>query len=86
MTNVLLNLLGLILTVVSAFLMWLYPPRMRYFTEEGSQVVQFINNARLENEAIGKRQAILSKIAPLLLALGFGLQLPLAIVSLLQAR
>ncbi len=40
MTVALLNLFRLALTVVAAFMMWLFPPRMAYYTEKGEQIIQ----------------------------------------------
>ena len=82
----LLNLIGLALTVAAAFVMWYFPPRMKYFTEDGAQVVTWTNNPNQGNACLGRMQARLSKWAPFILGVGFLLQLPAAIVAVCSAN
>ena len=80
-----LNLVGLVLTVAAAFLMWYFPPRTAYYTEDGAQVVQWTNNPKPEKARIGWLQARRSEWAPFVLGVGFALQLPSAVLSVWQA-
>ena len=82
MTVALLNLVGLVVTAIAAFMMWCYPPRMAYYNEKGEQVMQWTSNAQPQKERIGKLQTRLSKWASFILAIGFALQFPSAIVAL----
>ena len=86
MNSAVLNVLGLIVTTGAAFLMWRFPPRGAYFTEKGEPVVQWMGSSSEEKTSIGKWQVRLSKLAPFFLTLGFTLQLPAAVVSVLAAR
>jgi hypothetical protein len=52
-----------------------YPPRVVQYSEDGSAPFTFANNPTPEGRTKGKRQAILGKTGPLLLGIGFLLQL-----------
>lgn len=80
-----LNLIGLTLTVVAALLMWYFPPRVASYNENGAQFVQWTNAPKPEKVKVGKLHARLARFAPLVLALGFLLQLPSAIAALMPA-
>ena len=82
----LLNLTGLALTVTAAFVMWYFPPRMKYFTEDGAQVVTWTNNSDQGNARLGRMQTRLSKWAPFILGIGFAFQIPAAIVAVCSAN
>ena len=76
-----LNVLGLVVTTLAASLMWLYPPRIAYYTEKGAPHIQWVNSSLPAKATIGKWQMRLSKTAPVLLCIGFALQLPSAVIS-----
>ena len=76
-----LNLIGLAITTVAALLMWRYPPRVTYFTENGEVKVQWTSNADPAKSKLGVRQVRLSKLALFLLFLGFFLQLSAATLA-----
>jgi hypothetical protein len=73
-----LNIFGLVLSTVAAFLMGWYPPRVLQYTEEGSGTITFTSQPTAKGKALGKRQAFFSKAAPWLLGIGFALQLAAA--------
>lgn len=77
-----LNVLGLLLTTVAALVMWAFPPRMRYYTDKGEPVVTWTDVAYPSQVIKGRFQARLSKVGPVLLACGFALQLPNALIAL----
>lgn len=70
-----LNMVGLVLGACGAFLMAWYPPRVHPYNEDGSAAFAFTSNPTPEGRIRGKRQAILGKTGPLLLGVGFLLQL-----------
>lgn len=74
----LLNVLGLIVSTIAAVIMFYYPPRVRAFTEEGSENISWINNPKPEYAPRGKRQIYFGKVGPGLLGIGFFLQLSAA--------
>ena len=76
-----LNVLGLSVTTAAAVLMYYFPPRgLTQYTVEGAAEVQWVNNATSDGRAKAARQARLSRLSTLLLALGFTLQLIAAIL------
>jgi hypothetical protein len=73
-----LNVFGLVLGAIAAFLMAWYPPRVQTYTEDGRTLGVWVGKATEEGKAIGKRQAMLGKIGPRLLGVGFLFQLAAA--------
>jgi hypothetical protein len=76
-----LNVAGLVLNTIAAGLMYYFPPRVQQFTEKGEAFLTFVSNPKEQKASVGKRQARLTKVGPGLLALGFGLQLVSAFLS-----
>jgi hypothetical protein len=70
-----LNIVGLAFNTIAAILMYYFPPRVQLFTEKGESLVMWLSNSNEKKAAIGKRQILLAKFGPALLALGFSLQL-----------
>jgi hypothetical protein len=63
--------------------MYYFPPKgLTQYTPEGAAEVQWVNNATADGKAKGVRQARLSRLSPLILALGFALQLTAAILPI----
>jgi hypothetical protein len=55
--------------------MFYYPPRDRVLTAEGAEIGSWMNKPNPKDAGRGKRQLILGKAGPGLLAVGFLLQL-----------
>lgn len=81
MTAAHLNFLGLIVSGLSAVWMIYAPPRVRQFTPEGQLVITVTSNALPEGAARGRLQAAWW-LGPLLLLIGFALQIPAAWIAL----
>ena len=73
-----LQFIGLIVNTVAAALMGFYPPRVRQLMPDGSTIVTWVNRADPAKAGGGRRQVLLSRLGPWLLALGFVLQVPSA--------
>jgi hypothetical protein len=76
-----LNVIGLVLATIAAVLMSFFPPRVRLYTEKGESFTQWTSDAKEEKRSLGMWQARLSKSGPVLLVVGFVLQLIAAFVS-----
>ncbi len=76
-----LTLLGLGLGIISAALMFYYPPRIQFYTEKGAPVIPWIGNPKEEKKSVGKWQVFLSKLGPGLLILAFLVQLAGVLLS-----
>jgi hypothetical protein len=74
-----LNILGLVLGAIAAFLMAWYPPRVQAYTEDGRQQGSWVGIATEKGKRIGKRQAMLGTAGPYLLGIGFIFQLAAAV-------
>ena len=70
-----LNLAGLVTTTVAAALMFYFPPRVASYTQNGEPYVSWIGSVVEGKKRSGKLQLTLSKLSPLILCIGFGLQL-----------
>lgn len=86
MSIALLNAIGLLITTCAAFLMWRYPPRLAYFTEKGEPHFQWVGDSSPEHVSSGRWQRRFSRLAPVLLTIGFALQLPAAVVAAWPAK
>ena len=80
-SSTIFNVLGLIVGVVAAGLMYCFPPRIQLYTEDGQSIVTWLSNPREEKKYIGKWQVRLSKLGPLLLGAAFLLQMVGAFLS-----
>jgi hypothetical protein len=81
----LLNVIGLVFSTIAAALMYYYPPRgIDQFTGDGSPYVQWIGSITKEGKDIASRQAFFAKVAPVLLGLGFLLQLGSAFLQIIK--
>ena len=78
-----MNLAGLVLGAIAAYLMFRYPWRGPLYTPDGAVVFTWTNGPDPKNTGAGKRQAFLGRYSPLLLTLGLALQLPGALEALL---
>jgi len=82
-----LNTLGLLLATGAALLMYYCPTRVQLYTEKGDSVVTWTRGTPSENmKRRGQLQIALSRIAPLLLAFGFLLQLAGILLPLCDSR
>jgi hypothetical protein len=77
-----LNLIGLLLALVAALLMYYFPPRLLQYTEKGEPIVNWFGNPDEKKKTIGRWQMRASKYAPILLSFAFLLQLIGAILSI----
>lgn len=77
--------LGLLLGLVAAVLMYYFPARVIQFTEKGEGQITWVNNSTDEGKRKGRTQIVLSKTAPWLLAMAFLLQLPALMLPLFEA-
>jgi hypothetical protein len=77
-----LNLIGLLVALVAALLMYYFPPRLLQYTEKGEPVINWVANPDEKKKAIGRWQMRASKYAPLLLCLGFLIQLIALLISI----
>lgn len=73
-----LNILGLVLGAIAAFLMAWYSPRVQTYTEDGRMQGPWVGKETEEGKAIGKRQALFGRVGPWLLGIGFLFQLAAA--------
>ncbi len=68
----LLNVVGLLITVVAAFVLYLYPPRFTpAYTESGEQKVTLINPTTPEGKAYAEQWGRYAWWGPVLLIVGF---------------
>jgi hypothetical protein len=84
MVSIALNVIGLVVGIIAALLMFFYPWRGVSYTAKGEAEVKWLANGAEKNIARGKTQIFLSKAAPWLLALGFMLQLASVFVALCE--
>lgn len=77
-----LQVAGLVVTTVAAALMGLYPPRVQQYTARGEPFYSWIDSRQPTKASTGRRQVLLSRLGPWLLAVGFVLQLPSAVLAL----
>ncbi len=77
-----LNVVGLLITVGAAFVLYWYPPRFApSYTESGEQKVTFINPATPEGKAYAKQWERYAWWGPVLLIVGFLAQFVAAILG-----
>ena len=75
-----LNAVGLSITLVAAFILYLYPPRfVPAYTESGERKVTFVNPATPEGLAYAKQWDRYARVGPPMLVAGFLAQLAAAI-------
>ena len=75
-----LNAVGLSITLVAAFILYLYPPRFApAYTESGERKVTFVNPATPEGLAYAKQWDRYARVGPPMLVVGFLAQLAAAI-------
>lgn len=77
-----LQVAGLVITTAAAALMGVYPPRVRQYSPDGQAHVTWVTPVATDMARTGRRQVLLSKVGPWLLAVGFVLQLPSAVLAL----
>jgi hypothetical protein len=70
-----LNIVGLVIGVVAASLMYYFPPRVLQYTENGEPIMVWSSNKIPEKVGIGKWQLKLTRIGPILLGLAFIFQI-----------
>jgi hypothetical protein len=80
--SVIVSGLGLVLGTIAAGLMFWFPPSLASYTEEGQRHAAFVHPSTEEGRRIGRRQAKLSWLGPLMLALGFILQAAAMVLQL----
>lgn len=76
-----LNVVGLSVSTVAAIVIYYYPPRVQLFTKKGEPVFTWVANPTPQGVSRGALQSRLSRLSPILLALGFILQLVATILS-----
>jgi hypothetical protein len=77
-----LNIIGMSLTTIAAGMMYYYPPQgLRSFNRAGRPIFEFTDEPSPADTAKALRSKHLSRAAPAVLALGFGLQLLSAILQ-----
>jgi hypothetical protein len=77
-----LNVAGLLVSTLSAGLMYYFPPRgVAQYTDDGRPVVAWAGEPSEQGVKRALWQRRLSRLAPLLLAVGLAMQLVAAIVS-----
>ena len=74
-TATILNLLGLIVGMAAAGLMYYFLPRVQQYTASGEPIVVWTSNSREEKKQLGKWQILLTRIGPALLGVAFLFQL-----------
>jgi hypothetical protein len=73
-----LNIFGLALSAIAAFLMAWFPPRVVQYYEDGSAPVIFTSKPTAEGKIKGRHQSIYGKAGPWMLWIGFLFQLAAA--------
>lgn len=76
-----LDIVSLCIGAVAALVMFFYPPRINAVAEKGEPAVTFVVPPTPESVAAAKRYTRLARLGPLLLLIGFLMQLVRAILA-----
>ena len=77
-----INIIGLVISTIAAALMYYVPPRgVTQYTDAGAPHATWTAAPTSNGKAIARRQKLLSRVSPILLAAGFALQLFAALLQ-----